>query len=127
MAMLQQDMIAVKVDGDDFGLAFVTSPSASDPVLTETAAMIMRTYADRELILHPAVLSGSSCCSDHQSYTEAGYPSVGTLEPRGYTGDPMYHKAGDLVERADYSTKQLAMVGQAVLSVAASLADMIQV
>ena len=52
---------------------------------------------------------------------------MGTLEPRGYTGDPMYHKAGDLVERADYSTKQLAMVGQAVLSVAASLADMIQV
>jgi acetylornithine deacetylase/succinyl-diaminopimelate desuccinylase-like protein len=60
VAMLQQDMIAVKKEGDDFGLAFVTSPSASDPVLTQTAQMIMRTYADRELILHPAVLSGKS-------------------------------------------------------------------
>jgi hypothetical protein len=38
----------------------------------------------------------------------------------------MYHNAGDLVERADYSTEQLAMVGQAVLAVAASLADMNQ-
>lgn len=30
-----------------------------------------------------SVKSGSSCCSDHQSYREAGYPSAGLIEPRG--------------------------------------------
>ena len=57
-------------------------------------------------------------------YTENGFPSVGFIEPRGYTGDPMYHTSGDLVERDEYSITQLTLAAQAALAAGAELADM---
>jgi len=124
VAMLQQDMIAVQLPGDQTGLAFVDDTRATDPDLTDAVEMILRNYVDPNLMLHPRVLSGSSCCSDHQSYTENGFPSVGFIEPRGYTGDPMYHTSGDLVERDEYSITQLTLAAQAALAAGAELADM---
>ena len=42
VAMLQQDMVAVRLPGDDTGLAFVTDPRASDPDLTQAVKNIGR-------------------------------------------------------------------------------------
>ena len=71
------------------------------------------------------VKSGSSCCSDHQSYREAGYPSAGLIEPRGYTGDPQYHKVGDVVRRTEYDTEQLYLVARLALAAAGTIAEII--
>jgi hypothetical protein len=66
---------------------------------------------DADLVIYHEILSGSSCCSDHQSYVGNGYPSTGLIEPRGYTGDPFYHRSGDVVERDDYDVAQIAGLG----------------
>lgn len=120
-----QDMTAYHLSMDQQGVAFVTDPRATDPDLTNIVESIAREYADPLLKVHEEVLSGSSCCSDHQSYTESGYPSVGMIEPRGYTGDPQYHKVGDLVRREDYDIEQVTMASQVALAAAASLAEIV--
>mmetsp|Transcript_20670 Transcript_20670/g.61744 ORF Transcript_20670/g.61744 Transcript_20670/m.61744 type:complete len:348 (-) Transcript_20670:163-1206(-) len=125
IGQIQQDMTAYHLSLDDPGVAFVTDPRATDPDLTELVESIAREYADPLLIVHKNVLSGSSCCSDHQSYAEAGFPAVGMIEPRGYTGDPEYHKETDVVRRNDYDTEQVKMAAQVALAAAASLADVI--
>lgn len=124
VAQIQQDMTALNLAGDRIGLAFVQSATATDPVLSEYVEKIAREYADNRLEVLHQVISGSSCCSDHQSYKENGFPSVGLIEPRGYTGDPQYHRIGDLVNRADYSTLQIALAAQVALAGAAELAGL---
>ena len=59
-----------------------------------------------------------------QSYKESGYPSVGILEPRGYTGDPQYHQIGDVVNRPEYSTMQLMLTARVALAAASVLAEL---
>lgn len=86
IGQIQQDMTALRLSQDPMGLAFVQSSSATDPTLTRYVQDVAEQYADSSLILFNQVISGSSCCSDHQSYRENGYPSVGLIEPRGYTG-----------------------------------------
>ena len=45
------------------------------------------------------VSSSSSCCSDHQSFTENGFPAIGYFENEGSASDyPHYHKSTDLPE-----------------------------
>ena len=58
----------------------------------------------------------------HQSYVENGYPSTGLIEPRGYTGDPFYHRSGDVVERDDYDVVQITETARVTLAAAADLA-----
>jgi len=124
IAQIQQDMTAVRLSGDELGLSFVNDERAIDLDMTIAVENIARTYADPELQLHVGTLSGASCCSDHQSYKESGYPSVGILEPRGYTGDPKYHDIGDVVDRAEYSTEQLALTARVALAAAGILAEL---
>jgi hypothetical protein len=121
-AQIQQDMTGVVGSGDSLGLAFVQSASAVDLGLTAYVEEVSAVYVDPALTLHHQVLSGSSCCSDHQSYAENGFLSVGLIEPRGYTGDPQYHRGGDLVERSDFSVKQLTLAGRVAMAAAATLA-----
>jgi hypothetical protein len=121
-AQIQQDMTGVVGAGDSLGLAFVQSGSAVSLEMTAYVEEVAAVYVDPALTLHHQVLSGSSCCSDHQSYAENGFLSVGLIEPRGYTGDPMYHRGGDLVERSDYSVKQLTLAGRVAMAAAATLA-----
>ena len=124
IAMIQLDMIALQPAGDAMGVAFVTDTRATDPALTQEVYGVARTYADPELNVMNRVLSGSSCCSDHQSYAEAGFPAAGLLEPRGYTGDPQYHTKGDVVVRPDYSIPQLALTARVALAAVATIAHL---
>jgi len=121
-AQLQSDMTGYRRAGDPIAVAFVQDARAVDLVLTQTCIDLARNYAASDLTILNQVTSGSSCCSDHQSYRENGYPSVGYIEMRGYTGDPQYHQAGDLVRRADYSTNQVALAARVTLAAAATLA-----
>ena len=102
VAQIQQDMTAVRLPGDALGIAFVQDSRAINPELTRDVEALAALYKDPELTLHHTVLSGSSCCSDHQAYAENGFASVGLIEPRGYTGDPQYHQTGDVVARSEY-------------------------
>lgn len=123
IAQIQTDMIGVQLAQDPMGLAFVQDSRAVDSVLSDYVEDVARAYADPALTIYHTVISGSNCCSDHQSYAEAGYASVGTIEPRGYTGDPQYHRAGDLVDRSEYNVEQVALSAQVLLAGAADLAE----
>lgn len=123
-AQIQQDMTGVVGSGDALGLAFVQDGRAVSTELTGYVEELAAVYADPKLTLHHEVLSGSACCSDHQSYAENGFLSVGLIEPRGYTGDPQYHKTGDLVHREDYSVEQLTLSSRVAMAAAATLAGM---
>jgi Zn-dependent M28 family amino/carboxypeptidase len=87
IAHIQQDMIGYHRAGDPAGVSFVQDRAAVDLSLTNYALGVAREFAPANFTVYTAVLSGSSCCSDHQSYVENGYPSVGLIEPRGYTGN----------------------------------------
>lgn len=125
VAMFQQDMTAVRRDGDAVGVAMVQDGRSVDQALTDYAEDVAKMYAGSQLTVHRTVLSGSNCCSDHQSYAENGFPSVGYIEPRGYTGDPQYHKVGDTVERADYSPLQATLAARVALAAAADTAGLL--
>jgi hypothetical protein len=125
-AMIQTDMSAVKLSADPLGLAFVDDPKATDPDLTEMVKSLANFYKDPTLTLYSKVLSGSSCCSDHQAYKEQGFPSAGLIEPRGYTGDPQYHKVGDVANRPEYSITQLTLAARAMLAAGGALAEIVR-
>ena len=55
-----------------------------------------------------AVGRSASCCSDHQSFTENGFPAIGYFENEGGASDyPHYHKSTDLVEYVDFDNALL--------------------
>lgn len=122
IAQLQSDMTALRLDGDPLAVAFVQDARAVNLDLTRTAIAIAEQYKDSELTVLHQTASGSSCCSDHQSYFEYGFPSAGYIEMRGYTGDPQYHKVGDVVRRAEYSLLQIALAARVTLAAAATIA-----
>lgn len=122
VAHIQSDMTAVRLPNDPAGLAFVQDPRASNPTLTAYVENLARQYSRSPFTIYRSVLSGSSCCSDHQSYHENGFPSVGLIEPRGYTGDPQYHRVGDIVQRSEYDLTQLALSARIALAAAADIA-----
>eukprot|EP01062_Namystynia_karyoxenos_P026448 TRINITY_DN20520_c0_g1_i1.p1 TRINITY_DN20520_c0_g1~~TRINITY_DN20520_c0_g1_i1.p1 ORF type:complete len:355 (+),score=124.21 TRINITY_DN20520_c0_g1_i1:61-1125(+) len=127
VAMFQQDMTAVIREGDKMGVALVQDSRAVDRELTEYAEKVAQLYADPRLTIFHTVLSGSNCCSDHQSYAENGFPSVGYIEPRGYTGDPQYHTVTDTVLREDYSSLQAVLAARVAFAAAADAAELREV
>mmetsp|Transcript_9627 Transcript_9627/g.22111 ORF Transcript_9627/g.22111 Transcript_9627/m.22111 type:complete len:446 (+) Transcript_9627:3-1340(+) len=49
----------------------------------------------------------ASCCSDHQSFFEQGFPAVGYFESSGGASDyPHYHKSTDTVDKLDFTLHQ---------------------
>eukprot|EP00732_Lithocolla_globosa_P005290 Lithocolla_globosa_v1_NODE_5392_length_1247_cov_26.108221.p1 type:complete len:333 gc:universal NODE_5392_length_1247_cov_26.108221:1202-204(-) len=119
---IQQDMTGYRRSGDPIAVAMVQDSRATDPVWTATVQALMNDYAEG-VSVYNTVLSGSNCCSDHQSYVENGFSSVGLIEIRGYTGDPQYHRSGDLVYRSDYSTEQVAKTAGLTLAAALEVAE----
>jgi len=62
-----------------------------------------------------------SCCSDHQSFFEQGYPAVGYFENVGSASDyPHYHQSTDLPENLNFA--QVALISQAIAAAAATIA-----
>lgn len=62
-----------------------------------------------------------SCCSDHQSFFEQGYPAVGYFENVGSASDyPHYHKSSDLPENLNF--EQVALISRAIAAATATIA-----
>lgn len=56
-----------------------------------------------------------SCCSDHQGFTEAGYPAVGFFENPGSASDyPHYHKSTDLIQYVNF--EQALLISRAMMA-----------
>jgi len=57
----------------------------------------------------------ASCCSDHQSFTENGFPAIGYFEHEGGASDyPAYHKSDDLP--ANLNPTQLGLEARAIMA-----------
>jgi len=61
--------------------------------------------------------NSSSCCSDYQSFYEAGHPAVGFFQNQGSASDyPAYHTSNDLPIYVDWTQESLET--QAVIATA---------
>jgi len=57
----------------------------------------------------------ASCCSDHQSFTENGFPAIGYFEHEGGASDyPAYHKTDDVP--ANLNPTQMGLEAQAMMA-----------
>jgi len=117
VAMVNADMIAYRVPGNPAQLDFPTRYSTL--ALQDVVTAAVTKYA-------PAlkVSVTNACCSDHQSFYNAGIPAVGLIEGGGYTIDPQYHHEQDLVNRAGYDLdEQYKYITQSLLATVAILAQ----
>jgi hypothetical protein len=118
--MLQGDMIGYNAHkGDHLGLAFVEG--YTDSALTRKVRGWVQEYVPELRISNT-----KACCSDHQSFYEQGYPSVGFVEAGGYVIDPEYHQVGDVVRREGYDLEQIVAITKAIGASMCELAGLLQ-
>ncbi|KAF9339305.1 hypothetical protein BGZ91_006380 [Linnemannia elongata] len=107
--MVQGDMLAYRKPGEPIQVAF--------PARYHTAELSSLLHNVTELYVPEAVVGiTGACCSDHQSFWEAGYPATAFFERNGPIADPKYHNSGDLVYREGYDFAQLRASTQAMLA-----------
>ncbi|PWN20805.1 Zn-dependent exopeptidase [Microstroma glucosiphilum] len=111
---LQTDMIGFQSPSEPVQLAF------PDKLATTSATHYI--WATAQLYV-PELLVGftPACCSDHQSFWEAGYPATWVFERNGPILDDKYHNSGDMVLREGYSVEKIGLVGKVVLASALGL------
>jgi len=64
----------------------------------------------------------SSCCSDHQSFYEQGFPAVGYFENEGSASDyPNYHKSTDLPQYLNFN--QITLMSKAIAAATLTIAE----
>ena len=80
----QADMIGYAPEGDGIVLAYMNR--FNDPDLTEVSREITNTYVPEVETTLTDV-----CCSDHQSFSENGFPSVGFFETPQARAPPPQH------------------------------------
>lgn len=115
VAMFNADMIGYKQPGEPITLGFMDRYIDQD--LTDIAFETTKTYVPT---LKTAYTSG--CCSDQQSFYEAGFPSVGFFEtPTSTVVYPQYHKSEDLLQYLDI--EQIKLEAQAVSASTLLFAD----
>ncbi|CAO1626325.1 unnamed protein product [Sympodiomycopsis kandeliae] len=113
--MIQTDMIAYhSVNSEPLQIAF------PDKLSTNSATSYLWSISS---LYSPELTRGytPACCSDHQSFWEANFPSTWVFERNGPILDPKYHNSGDLVNRENYDFDQLKAIGRVVLVGAAGL------
>ncbi|KAI5995236.1 hypothetical protein EDC04DRAFT_1213028 [Pisolithus marmoratus] len=73
------------------------------PEVTQLVANISAIYS-------PELKVGFTCCSDHQSFHEQGYPATHLFERAGPIAYPMYHNSWDLSDRRGYDLNQVCSI-----------------
>jgi len=64
----------------------------------------------------------NSCCSDHQSFFEEGFPAVGYFENTGRASDyPYYHTSNDLPQYINF--QQITLMAKAIAAATLTIAD----
>lgn len=115
IAMFNADMLGYRQPGQDITLAFMDRYVDMD--LTEITFELVHTYV-------PGLKTDftQGCCSDQQSFYEAGFPSVGFFEtPTSRVVYPQYHRSDDLLENLD--VEQIKLEAQAVCASTLLFAD----
>lgn len=68
--------------------------------------------------------SSSSCCSDHQGFTEAGYPAIGFFENiKSASNYPDYHKSTDVLANVNFA--QVLLISRAMMANVMTFASLI--
>jgi Zn-dependent M28 family amino/carboxypeptidase len=92
VAMFNADMLGWKLPGTSVTVGM------KDRFVADWLLTIANSLAEQYV---PELIVGesASCCSDHQSFTENGFPAIGYFENEGSASDyPHYHKSSDLPE-----------------------------
>jgi len=119
IAVLNSDMIAYHVPSEATQCAFPNRYVTAE--LTTLAQTVVAAYVP-ELVIGIT----TACCSDHQSFYANGFPATGFFERNGPIADPMYHNAGDLVNRVGYDLGvQYPLIAKGVLATLATVAEII--
>ncbi|KAG0250414.1 hypothetical protein BG011_008358 [Mortierella polycephala] len=114
--MIQGDMLAYRKPGEPIQVAF--------PARYHTPELSSLLRNVTELYVPEAVVGiTGACCSDHQSFWEAGFPATAFFERNGPIADPMYHNSGDLVYREGYDFEQLRASTKAMMASVFEVAD----
>ncbi|CAO3564237.1 unnamed protein product [Mortierella alpina] len=114
--MIQGDMLAYRKPGEPIQVAF--------PARYHTPEVTTLLHNVTELYVPEAVVGVTgACCSDHQSFWEAGFPATAFFERNGPIADPKYHNSGDLVYREGYDFAQLRASTKAMLASVFEVAD----
>lgn len=110
------DVIAM-FNGDMLGWVLPDQPiilGMKDRYISEELLSIANTITSLYVPELPIGLS-SSCCSDHQGFTEAGYRAIGFFENPGSASDyPHYHRSTDLIQYVDFT--QVALISKAMMA-----------
>ncbi|KAF9391914.1 hypothetical protein CPB97_005041 [Podila verticillata] len=107
--MIQGDMLAYRKPGEPIQTAFPARYHT--PELTALLRNVTELYVPETVV----GVTGA-CCSDHQSFWEAGYPATAFFERNGPIADPKYHNSGDLVYREGYDFEQLRASTKAMMA-----------
>lgn len=114
IAMLNGDMLGYQLPNQPVALGM--KDRYVSPWLLSTVNSITSLYVPTL----PIRIS-NSCCSDHQAFTENGFPAVGFFEnPGGASDYPHYHKETDLPQYLNFD--QLSLESSAMLASALTFA-----
>lgn len=114
IAMLNGDMLGYQLPGKPISLGMKDRYVA--PWLLSVVNSVTALYVPQLPIAY-----SPSCCSDHQAFTENGFPAVGFFENPGSASDyPHYHKETDLVQYLNFD--QLKLESSAMLASAMTFA-----
>ncbi|KAF9412949.1 hypothetical protein BGZ94_000873 [Podila epigama] len=114
--MIQGDMLAYRKPGEPIQTAFPARYHT--PELSSLLRNITELYVPETVV----GVTGA-CCSDHQSFWEAGYPATAFFERNGPIADPKYHNSNDLVYREGYDFEQLRASTKAMMASVFEVAD----
>jgi len=107
-AMFNMDMIGYTNPPSGVTLSFMTG--AATPWLSASCKEISRTY-----LPNLAVADTQACCSDQQSFYNAGFPAAGIFEtPTRSVVYPQYHRVGDQWDNGLINYDQVWQFGQAI-------------
>lgn len=114
VAMFNSDMLGWKLPGT------VPTVGMKDRYVAEWLLAAANAYTELYVPSLKVAIS-SSCCSDHQSFTENGFPAIGYFENQGSASDyPHYHQSTDLPEYVD--PENMLLITQAMMAAAMSFA-----
>jgi len=114
IAMFNGDMLGYKLPNTPITLGMKDRYISEE--LLEQANIVSKLYVP-EL----PIGSSSSCCSDHQAFTENGFPAIGFFEHPGSASDyPHYHKSTDLIGNIEFD--QMLLESKAMMANALTFA-----
>jgi len=107
IGMFNNDMIGYTIPGTTPTLSFMTRSATA--WLSQSCKEFSNTYVPRL-----AVGDTSGCCSDQQSFFNAGFPAAGIFEtPTPQVRYPQYHRSGDSFDNGLINLDQVFQFGQA--------------